>query len=525
MPGESFLEVLDALPEVGIRVVATRHEGGAAFMAEAVGSLTGQPAACLATRAVGGANLAIGIHTAYQNSTPMVTVLGQVKRSLRGREAFQEVELDQTIGGLAKWAAELRDSATAAELVGEGLRAMVSGRPGPVLFATPSDILAEDFDGRTPDVRPVAPPLADERAVAEAVSLLAGASRPLIIAGGGVLRARATDQLLRFAELLGVPVMAAWRRPDVFPNDHPLYLGMTGLDTPASVLPRLMAADALLVIGCRLNEMTSFTYRIPADDTRWAHVDLQPRVAHAGLRAPDLAVAADAGAFLEAASRAVAAAAQPAHPERAAQNAQDRAAFELSRVVDGGAWTGPGVHPGKAVTTLQRVLPADAILTTDAGNFNGWIARGYRFGQPGTFLGPTSGAMGYGITAGIAASLCHPRRPVVAMCGDGGAAMVVAEMETAVREGASPLVLVFDNNRYGTIAARQLRAGTPLVGTELGPIDFAAVARACGARGGRITRDSELEPALRDALAAGGPALLHLALDPSWVSVDQSPVS
>jgi acetolactate synthase-1/2/3 large subunit len=174
---------------------------------------------------------------------------------------------------------------------------------------------------------------------------------------------------------------------------------------------------------------------------------------------------------------------------------------------------------------MQRVLPPDAIITTDAGNFNGWTARGYSFGQARTFLGPTSGAMGYGLSAGIAASLCEPRRAVLAMCGDGGAAMLIAELETAVREGARPVVLVFDNGRYGTIAGRQQREGRPLVGTKLGPIDFSAVARACGAQGGRVTRDSELEPALRDALAAGGPALLHLELDPAWVSVDDSPVT
>jgi acetolactate synthase-1/2/3 large subunit len=536
VPGESFLELLGALPDVGIRVVATRHEGGAAFMAEATAQLTGRPAACLGTRAVGAANLAIGLHTARQNSTPVVALVGQVERAFRGREAFQEVELAETIGGLTKWSAELGDVSRAPAMLGEGLRAMASGRPGPVLFALPEDVLDQQVNAPPLDVRPADPPSPDPAAVAQVRRLLAGASRPLILAGGGVLRARATDRLVALADALEVPVMAAWRRPDVFPNDHRLYLGMTGYGAPATVPERVAAADALLVIGCRLNEVASFGYRVPSETTRWAHVDLAPRSAHAGLRAPEVAIEADAAAFLEAAlavagdesgtggdgdaDRTAASAA-----ERVEHNTADRAAFEQARPVDGGEWNGPGVHPGRVIATLQQVLPPDAILTTDAGNFGLWPARGYRFREPGTFLGPTSGAMGYGLPAAIAASLCQPRRAVVALCGDGGLAMLMAELETAVRERARPVVLVFDNRRFGTIAMHQSREGRPAVATELGPIDFSAVARACGAQGGRVSRDSEFEPALRDALAAGGPALVQLEVDPRWVSPDVTPVS
>ena len=525
VPGESFLPVLDALPRAGIRVVATRHEGGAAFMAEAAAQLTGRPAACLGTRAVGAANLAIGIHTARQNSTPIVALVGQVERAFRGREAFQEVALAETFGGLAKWAAEIDGPARAPVLLGEGLRAMASGRPGPVLFALPEDILDQPLDAQLPDVSPIPPPAPDPSGVAAVVELLGGARRPLILAGGGVLRAQASEALGAFAELLGVPVMAAWRRPDVFANDNPLYLGMTGYGAPASVRARLAEADALLVLGCRLNEVASFGYSVPANSTRWAHVDLAPRAAHAGLRAPDIALEADAAAFLEAAVAAVAASSLPAHSERAELNGADRAAFESGRVVDGGEWAGPGVHPGRAVAALQRVLPPDAILTTDAGNFGLWPARGYEFRQPGTFLGPTSGAMGYGLPAAIAASLCRPRRAVVALCGDGGTAMLMAELETAVREGARPVLLVFDNRRFGTIAMHQSGEGRDHVATELGPIDFAAVARACGAQGTTVTRDRELEPALRDALSAPGPALVQLEVDPRWVSPDVNPLA
>jgi acetolactate synthase I/II/III large subunit len=519
VPGESFLGILEALPRAGIRVVATRHEGGAAFMAEAAAQLTGRPAACLATRAVGAANLAIGIHTARQNSTPMVTLVGQVERGFLGREAFQEVDQMATFGGLAKWAAQIDEPASAPRMIAEGLRAMTRGRPGPVLFAVPEDLTDEHVPDQPLDLVARVPPPPAEVDVRAVVELLTGAERPLILAGGGVLRAEASGALLQFAERLNVPVMAAWRRPDVFPHDSRLYLGMTGYGAPPSVAERARSADALLVVGCRLSEVASFGYQLPAPATRWAHVDVEPRVEHAGLRAPDIAVAADARAFLEATLGV------DAQPSPGATLEADRAAFLEASTVDATPWEGPGLHPGRVVSTLRRVLAADAILTTDAGNFGLWAARGYRFNQPGTFLGPTSGAMGYGLPAAIAASLCRPERQVVALCGDGGLAMLMAELETAVRERAHPLVLVFDNRRYGTIAMHQAREGRPLTAVELGPIDFSTVARACGAQGGRVSRDSELEPALHDALAADGPALLHLEIDPAWVSPDLAPVS
>lgn len=527
VPGESFLGLLDGLGEAGIRIVTTRHEGGAAFMAEAHGQLTGRPAACLATRAVGAANLAIGIHTAHQDSTPMFALVGQVDRSVRGREAFQEVDQVGTFGRLAKWAAE---PATAAEIpaaIGEAVRQALGGRPGPVLVSLAEDLLDETLSD-APDVdvsRPTAPraDIPETRAV---LQLLASARHPVIVAGGGVLRARTSSDLTRFAELLDVPVIAAWRRADVMSNDHPLYLGMAGYGSPTVVRERLERADAMLVIGCRLNEITTFGYRIPSDETRWAHVDVAPRVAANGLRAPDIAIGSDARAFLRAAVqrlRGSVVLAEPVEARRAA-NESDRQAWEAASVVDAGDWTGPGVHPGRTIATLRRVLPDDGIVTTDAGNFGGWAARGFRFRRPGTFLGPTSGAMGYGVPAAIAAALVHRDRAVVALVGDGGLAMSMAELETAVRERARIVVVVFDNERYGTIRMHQDRRDAEPVGTDLGSIDFAAVARACGARGVRVDSDDAFEPALRQALAADRPTVLHLPLDRRWVSVDEPAV-
>ena len=527
VPGESFLGLLDALGDAGIRVVATRHEGGAAFMAEAHAQLTSRPAACLGTRAVGAANLAIGIHTARQDSAPMFTLVGQVDRRDRGREAFQEADLSTTIGGLAKWSAEPQDAAAVAGIMGEAIRQALGGRPGPVLLSLAEDLLDEPApaDAQVDGARQTPPrPTADD--IRASIELLASARRPIILAGAGILRARTSTDLLRFADLLQVPIIAGWRRGDVVSNDHPLFLGTAGYGSPSTVRDRLLAADAMLVIGCRLNEPTTFGYTMPAADARWIHVDLAPERAE-GLPRPERAVEADARAFLRAANeRLVGKAVLDAELVRTRQaaNETDRAAWEGASDVDDSDWDGPGVHPGRVITTLRRILPDDAIITSDAGNFAGWAARGFRFRRPGTFLGPTSGAMGYALPAAIAAALVHHDRPVVALVGDGGMAMTMAELETAVREKARIIVLVFDNERYGTIRMWQERRKTGVgVATELGPIDFAAVARAMGARGVRVDRDADLEGALRQAMAEDRPTVIQLALDRRWVSVDSVP--
>ncbi len=525
VPGESFLGLLDALEDAGIRVIAARHESAASFMAEAYGQLTGRPAACLGTRAVGASNMAIGIHTARQDSSPMFAIVGQVERARRGREAFQEADVVDSVGRLAKWAVEVDRLGSLPDALDEAVRRALSGRPGPVLISLPEDLLDETMTEPAPPVArrmTAAPP--DSAGLRSIIHLLTDARRPVVLAGGGVLRARATSDLVRLVEILEVPVVAAWRRPDVFPNDHRLYLGMSGYGAPATVRDRLEEADAMLVLGSRLNQVASFGYSIPAAGAVWAHVDLDPRRAHAGLTAPDIAMAADARTFLRAARERLAGTVHDAaaFDARRVANEADRAAWERSSVVDDVAWDGPGVHPGRVVATLGRMLPAEAILTTDAGNFGQWAARGYRFRRPGTFIGPTSGAMGYALPAAIGAAIVHRDRPVVALAGDGGFAMTMVELETAVRERLRLVAIVFDNQRYGTIRADQARRGSGVgVATELGPIDFAAAAVALGARGVHVEDDAAFEPALGEALTGDRPTVIHLSLDRRWVSVDE----
>jgi acetolactate synthase-1/2/3 large subunit len=527
VPGESFLPLLDGLVGAGIRVVATRHEGSAAFMAAASAALSGHPTVVLGTRAVGAANLAIGLHVAHADSLPVIALVGQVERSTRGREGFQEVDLAATIGGYCRWAREVRDAAALPAILDEALRRATAGRPGPVLLSLPEDLLAEevaDTPARTaPALGPSRTPSPDPMHVRRILHLLLDAERPVILAGGGVLRSRATADLVRVAEFVDVPVIAAWRRPDVFPNDNPRYLGMSGYFAAPTVRRRLEDADAILVIGSRLNEIATYHHAIPAPGTRWAHVDVEPLGSRPGLAAPTIALAADARTFLREARRVLGAGVLDAAglERRRAATAADRSAYEDARRVDDGAWDGPGVHPGRIVATLNRVLSPDAVVTTDAGNFGGWAARGLILRRPGTFLGTTAGAMGFAIPAAVAASLAAPGRPVVALAGDGGAGMTMAELETAVRIGVHPVVLVFDNERYGTIHDHQVRRGFTPVATDLGPVDWVRVGEGYGALGARIERDDEFEPARRAALAAALPTVLHLVVDRRWVSVDR----
>ena len=457
----------------------------------------------------------------------MFAFVGQVERKARGREGFQEIDITRTIGGLAKWAAEPTDVASAVRAATEAVDQAVNGRPGPVVLSVAEDLLDEMVE---PDEQPILsrlpPPRPSDDQVRNVLQMLAAAERPVILAGAGVLRARTSNDLVHLAELLRVPVVASWRRGDVISNDHPLYLGMTGYGAPATVRERLANADAMLVLGSRLGEITTYGWTVPARGTRWAHVDIAPGQLAPELPPASLTITADARLFLRAAvtlleTRAVLDAVTT--DARSTRNAEDRAAWEAATVVDSHGWSGPGVHPGRVVTSLRQLLPDDAIVTTDAGSFGTWAARGFRFRRPGTFLGSTSGAMGYGLPAAIAAGLIHRDRAVVALVGDGGLGMTLAEIETAVRTGLRTVIVVFDNQRYGMIRTYQDRRAGAAVATDLGPIDFAAAARALGARGVRVEDDAAFEPALRQALVSERPTLLHLVVDRRWEGADSRP--
>lgn len=530
VPGESFMGVLDALyDEPSIRVIATRHEGGAAFMAAAYARITNRPAVCMGTRMVGAANMAIGIHTARHDSAPVIALAGQVTTSARYREAFQEVDLAQAFGPFTKLAVEPPSADRLGEITLHAARVAISGRPGPVLISLREELLeetvpSEDF---APLERPRVGP--DRDTVLQALAVLRSAERPLLLLGGGVLAAGATEACIHLAERLGVPVMTVLRRPDAFPNEHAMYVGMTGGWAPCSTLDLIMGSDVIVAIGTRLNETATYDYKVPASGTRLVHVDIDP--ASIGRHvAPEVACVSDARLFAEA--LLAAAETQPIPADRRARwverSREARAAFERNTTLARRGRARPGYVDQQAVAWhLRRVLPKDTVVTTDAGNFGGWSHRYLRWSATGTFLAPTNGAMGYGVPAAIAAKLAHPERTVVSFIGDGGFLMTGTEIETAVRERLSFVAFVMDNQQYGTIRHDQERLHPGRrIATKLGPVDFAGLARSLGATGLAIRDDADLPGALEEALGSGGPALIHVPVDPEQLSVnDDVPVT
>ncbi len=521
VPGESFLGLLDALHDTPeIKLVATRHEGGASFMADAVGKLTGQPAICMGTRGVGSANLAIGVHTAQQDSTPLIAMVGQVETPFRHREALQEVELAQFFDPITKWAVEAPNGAELPRIASEAYRRSVSGRPGPVAIALRGDILDESAPDELPLATSYPLPSPSHGAIDATISLLQSAKRPLIIAGGGINRNGAGEALARFAEIVGIPVMASFRRLDAFPADHPLALGSLSFGTPRAMRARALEADVVLAIGTRLAELTTLGYSIPNPAAKLIQIDIAPDDLGKSFPAA-VAIVSDAGLALKA---LIANAHAVKWPDRSAQNQADREAFLAASTPLLTPATDDLVDPAVVIAELQRQLPPDAILTSDAGNFFGWVARYYRFNRPQTFLGPTSGAMGYAVPAAVAAAIVRENSvPVVALAGDGGFMMTSNELAVAAQLGLRVVNIVFNNSLYGTIRLHQEREYPGRVSaTEIWSPDFVHYARAFGGLGVRVERNQDVPEAVRQVLAHGGVSILDVAVARETIAVGQS---
>ncbi|MEO6363307.1 MAG: thiamine pyrophosphate-binding protein [Caldimonas sp.] len=520
VPGESFLAALDGFYEhrASIRFVACRHEGGASYMAEAQGKLTGRPGLCFVTRGPGASNAAIGVHTAFQDSTPMILFIGQVASSQRDREAFQEVDYRQMFGpgtlGLAKWVGEVHDADRLPEYVGRAFHVAMQGRPGPVVLALPEDMLATATSA--PVLARIEPALAAPApaALAHLNDLLIAAQRPFVIAGGSGWTADACEALERFAENWQLPVGCAFRFHDVFDNRHANYAGDVGIGINPKLAARIRDADLIVAIGPRLGEMTTGGYELlapPQSNQRLVHI-------HAGAEelgrvyAPDLAI----NSSMACAAPALAMLAPPATVRWADRAASAHADYEANLLPT-------PVSPldmAEVVRCIDRNVPADTVFTNGAGNFAGWLTRFHRFAgmrhAGRSHLAPTSGAMGYGVPAAVAAALLEPHRQIVNIAGDGDFLMNGQELATAIAYGAKKLVsIVVDNASYGTIRMHQEREYPGRVaGSDLGNPDFAALARAYGwFAGDRVDTTAAFEPALKEALAAGRPALIHLRLD------------
>jgi acetolactate synthase-1/2/3 large subunit len=510
VPGESYLPALDALYEAReqIRLLVCRHESGASNMADAYGKLTGRPGIAFVTRGPGASNAAIGVHTAFQDSTPLILLVGQAPREFLDREAFQEIDIRRMFGHTSKWAAQIEDPRRIPEYLSRAFYTAVSGRPGPVVLALPEDVLSETTQApAAPRYQRVAAAPTPE-GLARLQTLLSSAHRPFTILGGSGWTTEACANLRRFAENWQLPVGCAFRFQDLFDNDHPQYAGDVGIGPNPKLAQRIRDSDLVLVIGARLGEMTTGGYtlfEVPVPRQTLVH-------AHAGAEelgrvyAADLPIQASMPELAAALAQLRPAAAPPWTAETAAARADYLAWNTPARV------PGP-LQMGEVVRHMRERLSPDAILVNDAGNFSAWVHRYFRYRRFKSQLGPTSGAMGYGLPAGIAAKSVHRDRQVVVWTGDGAFLMTGQELATAMHYGLSMVIVLVNNGSYGTIRMHQERHYPERVyGTQLTNPDFAAYARSFGAFGETVETTDQFPAAFERALAAKVPALIELRL-------------
>jgi len=516
VPGESYLAVLDALYDRRdmLRFITCRQEGGAANMADAYAKLTGRPGICMVTRGPGATNASIGIHTAFQDSSPVILFIGQVGRDMMEREAFQEVDYRRMFGPMAKWIAQIDSADRVPEFVSRAFHTATSGRPGPVVLALPEDMLRDHAPTKT--LRPHRPSQASpsDASITEIRERLSRAERPLALLGGGTWTPEAVNDIAAFARANGVPVTCSFRAMDCFDNRDPHYIGQVGLGLNPALADRLRQADLLLAIGPRLGEITTAGYShmsVPAPDQSLVHI-------HPGAEELNRVYQADL----------------------AIMSGMPQAASALRRMapVDGSAWAAwlsaaradqaaffeptdvPGqVNLGTVVRHVSDTVPDDAVITTGAGNYAGFVGRFYQYRHYRTLLGPTSGAMGYGVPAAVAAKIARPERTVVSFNGDGCFLMNGQELATAVQYDAPVVFIVANNGTYGTIRMHQERDYPDRVlGTDLRNPDFAALAAAYGAWSTRVDKTEDFPAAFDAARAAGRPALIELTIDSEAIS-------
>ena len=518
VPGESFLAALDGLYGSGIRNIVCRHEGGAAMMAEATAKLTGRPGVAFVTRGPGATNASAGIHVARQDSTPMILFVGQIERGHRDREAFQEVNYRAFFSPIAKWAAEIDQTDRIPEYVSRAFHVATSGRPGPVVLALPEDMLSAHAE--VPDIPAPAPQPASVcgEQIDALLAPLCRAERPLVIAGGSVWSAQAARDLATFAETFDLPVAVTFRRHDRIDNRHSHYAGMAGVGMNPKLAARLREADCLLILGARFGDTATDGYTLvdpAAPGKTILHVHSDPDELGRVWR-PDVAVCAPAVDVLARLAR------------RGAPKRPDWSAWSRAARADHDAWMRPKESPGavkleQVIGWLNDRLPNDALVTNGAGNYAAFLHRYLRArGFPG-HLAPTSGSMGYGLPAAIAAKLTCPDREVVCFAGDGCFQITLNELATAAQERLPLVVVVCNNRSYGTIRMHQERTYPARVsGTELHNPDFPALARAYGGYGERVERTEDFPAAYGRARAAGTLAVIDLALETEALAPGQT---
>ena len=520
VPGESYLNVLDALYDVREKIAlrVCRHESGAANMAEAYGKLTGKPGIVMVTRGPGAMNAAIGLHTAHQDSTPLIMFIGQVARDCMDREAFQEIDYRRVFGHMAKWVAQIDDAKRIPEYISRAFHTAVSGRPGPVVLALPEDMLtdiAEVFS--TPPYKRVAC-APTSSSLQQLAALLGAAKRPIAILGGSGWTPQACNDIRQFGDAWQLPMACAFRFQDLFNNTHPLYAGDVGIGINPALARRIKDADVVLAIGPRLGEMTTSGYTlfdIPTPQQRLIHV-------HAG--AEELGSVYAAELLINASMQECAAALAELVPLNAIAWSGEGEAAHAQYL----AWSTPPqvegpVQMGEIMQTLRERLPADAIVCNGAGNYATWVQRFYRYRHFKSQLAPTSGAMGYGVPAAIAAKSLYPERMVVAFAGDGCFMMSSQELETAVQYALPVIFIVVNNGIYGTIRMHQEREyPTRVHGTTLTNPDFVAYARSFGAFGALVEKTEDFAVAFEQACASALPAVIEIRLSPEVITPTSS---
>ncbi|HEX5194249.1 MAG TPA: thiamine pyrophosphate-dependent enzyme [Solirubrobacteraceae bacterium] len=512
VPGESYLAALDAFHDTPqIRLIVGRMEAGTANMACAHGQLTGRPGIFFATRGPGATQASVAVHTARQGSVPLIVFVGQVPRSHRNREAFQEVDLDAMFAPLAKWAATVDDPARIPEYVARAYRVATSGRPGPVVLALPEDVLTASADVADATPHPPARPAPTAHELAAVRELVSGARRPLVLVGGGGWSDRASTDAVALCEAWELPLATAFRCQDYVDNGSRVYCGTLGLGIDPRLAARVVDADLLLAIGARLDEPTSGGYElIRAPRPKQALVHVHPDPDELGrVFEPELGICAASAEFL-AAARAL----EP--PDGAGRRPWvTAAAADVRAFRTPVAPAADGVDLARAIGELREVLPPETIVTNGAGNYTLWVHRFWRYDRFGTQLAPVSGAMGYGLPAGIAAKLAQPDRPVVSFSGDGCFMMACQELATAARHDANVVFVVVDNGSYGTIRMHQERRypGRP-VGTSLVNPDFVALAGSFGLDGCSVSDADDLVAAVQAGVASSRPSLVHVPVSP-----------
>ena len=518
IPGESYLPVLDALHDAsGIQTIVTRHEGAASNMADAYGKLTGRPGICFVTRGPGATHAANGVHTAMQDSTPMILFIGQVESAFKGREAFQEVDYRQMFGGLAKWATEVDDIRRIPEIVTRAFRVAQSGRPGPVVIGLPEEVLFGSAQVADVAPSPITRAAPTSSALAELHERLSQARRPLLIVGGTGWTSEACEQVRAFARANRLPLVASFRRQDLIDNRDEQYAGQLGFGASPRLTARVQEADLLLVLGSRLSETPSAGYTLIQSPRP------QQSMIHVYADASELGRVYQADQMIEAGMPEIATALAGLAPLSETPWAEWTAAARadyLSYVTPPEQAEPPqGVDLTQVVQYLNEALPDDAVISNGAGNYAVWVHRFYRYRTPRSQLAPTNGAMGYGFPAAIAAKLRDPQRSVVCFAGDGCFMMYPQELATAVQYGAALTVIVVNNGMLGTIRMHQEREYPGRISaTQLRNPDFVALARAFGAHGELVERTEDFAAAFERAQASGKPALIELRTDPQQIT-------